>query len=100
MSVPNAGPAAGSVSVEAYDPHNVGTSVNQPSTKPSNSSFITAGSHPLGAEHKTSEGPPSTDPESQHAIVTADEEESDHPVAPDQFDPKYEATKWEIWSYY
>lgn len=23
-----------------------------------------------------------------------------HPVAPDQFDPRYETTKWEIWSYY
>ncbi len=23
-----------------------------------------------------------------------------HPVAPDQFDPKYETSKWEIWSYY
>jgi hypothetical protein len=24
----------------------------------------------------------------------------DTPVAPDQFDPKYETTKWEIWAYY
>jgi MFS-type transporter involved in bile tolerance (Atg22 family) len=24
----------------------------------------------------------------------------DHPVAPDQFDPRYETSKWEIWSYY
>jgi hypothetical protein len=23
-----------------------------------------------------------------------------HPVAPDQFDPRYETTKWEIWAYY
>lgn len=23
-----------------------------------------------------------------------------HPVAPDQFDPKYETTPWEIWAYY
>lgn len=22
------------------------------------------------------------------------------PVAPDQFDPKYETTRWEIWAYY
>ncbi|KAF2718859.1 MFS general substrate transporter [Polychaeton citri CBS 116435] len=26
--------------------------------------------------------------------------EDDHPVAPDQFNPKYETTKWEIWAYY
>lgn len=24
----------------------------------------------------------------------------EHPVAPDQFDPKYETTKWERWAYY
>ena len=28
------------------------------------------------------------------------EDEDDHPVAPDQFDPKYETSKWEVWSYY
>lgn len=26
--------------------------------------------------------------------------EEQHPVAPDQFDPKYETTRWEIWAYY
>ncbi|KAJ9603736.1 hypothetical protein H2200_011922 [Cladophialophora chaetospira] len=26
--------------------------------------------------------------------------DEEHPVAPDQFDPKYETTKWEIWAYY
>ncbi|CAK4031944.1 Autophagy-related 22 [Lecanosticta acicola] len=26
--------------------------------------------------------------------------EEDHPVAPDQFDPQYETSKYEIWSYY
>lgn len=26
--------------------------------------------------------------------------ETDRPVAPDQFDEKFEATKWEIWAYY
>ena len=25
---------------------------------------------------------------------------TDRPVAPDQFDEKFEATKWEIWAYY
>ena len=24
----------------------------------------------------------------------------DRPVAPDQFDPRYETSKWEIWAYY
>lgn len=24
----------------------------------------------------------------------------EHPVAPDQFNPKYETSKWEIWAYY
>lgn len=24
----------------------------------------------------------------------------EHPVAPDQFDPEYESSKWEIWAYY
>ena len=24
----------------------------------------------------------------------------DRPVAPDQFDPRFETTKWEIWAYY
>ena len=27
-------------------------------------------------------------------------EEEEVPVAPDQFDPKYETSKWEIWAYY
>lgn len=26
--------------------------------------------------------------------------EEDRPVAPDQFDPRYETSKWEIWAYY
>jgi len=26
--------------------------------------------------------------------------EDEQPVAPDQFDPRYETTRWEIWSYY
>jgi hypothetical protein len=31
------------------------------------------------------------------AISTPDDV---HPIAPDQFDPRYETTKWEIWAYY
>lgn len=27
-------------------------------------------------------------------------EEEERPVAPDQFDERYETNKWEIWSYY
>lgn len=26
--------------------------------------------------------------------------EDEHPIAPDQFDPKQETTPWEIWAYY
>jgi hypothetical protein len=26
--------------------------------------------------------------------------DTDTPVAPDQFDARYETSKWEIWSYY
>ena len=98
MSVPNAGPRAGSLSVEAHDPQPA-ASTGQPSTKPSNSSFFTAGSQPLADDKKRSSEPlNSTDPE--YGVATADEEDGDHPIAPDQFDPKYETSKWEIWSYY
>lgn len=31
-----------------------------------------------------------------HEILTT----SDHPIAPDQFDPKWETSKWEIYFYY
>lgn len=31
------------------------------------------------------------------AVANDDEE---RPVAPDQFDPKYETSRWEIWAYY
>lgn len=47
-------------------------------------------------------GPDAEDPikdvdvDSSHGN-TFDEE---HPVAPDQFDPKYETSKWEVWAYY
>ena len=26
--------------------------------------------------------------------------EDEHPIAPDQFNPQYETSKWEIWAYY
>jgi hypothetical protein len=31
---------------------------------------------------------------------TTEESLSDHPIAPDQFDPRLETDKYEIWSYY
>lgn len=40
------------------------------------------------------EDPPNTTSKDPEAIL------SDHPIAPDQFDPKWETDKWEIWSYY
>ncbi|OCT53079.1 putative autophagy protein (Atg22) [Cladophialophora carrionii] len=47
-------------------------------------------------------GPEAEDPKKDIEVVpshgnTFDEE---HPVAPDQFDPKYETSKWEVWAYY
>lgn len=41
------------------------------------------------------------DPKRQYSVPSnPDEEEEEGPIAPDQFDPKYETTKWERWSYY
>ncbi|KIW69107.1 hypothetical protein PV04_05002 [Phialophora macrospora] len=47
-------------------------------------------------------GPQAEDPKKDIDVNPArgntfDEE---HPVAPDQFDPKYETSKWEVWAYY
>ena len=39
------------------------------------------------------------DPKKEYSVPSNPEEE-DGPIAPDQFDPKYETTKWERWSYY
>ncbi|KIV96347.1 hypothetical protein PV10_00228 [Exophiala mesophila] len=39
------------------------------------------------------------DPKREYSVPSNPEEE-DGPIAPDQFDPKYETTKWERWSYY
>jgi hypothetical protein len=99
MSAPNAGVNALAESAEANDPHNIDASMRQPSTKPSGSSFFTAGTHASEAQ-KTSGDSPSVDPESHHGIITAEEDDSDYPIAPDQFDPKYETSNLEIWSYY
>jgi MFS-type transporter involved in bile tolerance (Atg22 family) len=73
MSVANAGPAMGSVSIEAQD------AMNQDP-------------HPFrrGSVH---------DVETTFN-VPSDALDSDHPIAPDQFNPAYESTRREIWSYY
>jgi len=34
------------------------------------------------------------------SVVGAAVEEEEKPIAPDQFDPRYETSKMEIWSYY
>ena len=36
----------------------------------------------------------------QGGIEASNLPEEEHPVAPDQFDPRYETSKWEIWAYY
>lgn len=43
--------------------------------------------------------PPAEDPQ-KVGLETYGTPEAEQPVAPDQFDPKYETTRWEIWSYY
>ena len=35
-----------------------------------------------------------------NAALDSDDISDEAPVAPDQFDPKYETSKWEIWAYY
>ena len=42
---------------------------------------------------------PST-PEKEEDLLPDDEDRNDRPIAPDQFDPQYETSKWEIWAYY
>ena len=39
-------------------------------------------------------------PEEAQRSGSLDIQTSDHPVAPDQFDPKWETSKHEIWAYY
>ena len=36
----------------------------------------------------------------RHDIDDDSVPDGERPVAPDQFDPKYETSKWEIWAYY
>lgn len=43
---------------------------------------------------------PAEDPPKFTADPSTAESLSDHPIAPDQFDPKYETDRIEIWSYY
>lgn len=72
MSVANAGPAAGSVSMEATDPLNQNVAPRRGSANDVETTFN----------------------------VPSDAIDSDHPVAPDQFNPLFESTRKEVWSYY
>jgi hypothetical protein len=72
MSAPNAGPAAGSVSLE---PNSV-LGENVPTRRRSIQDADTTYN------------------------VPSDALDSEHPVAPDQFNPAFEADRKEIWSYY
>ena len=38
--------------------------------------------------------------DSSSKLEPADALDEDRPIAPDQFDPTYETTRWEIWAYY
>jgi len=49
------------------------------------------------AAYPEAEDSKNTNPEIAEPANTA---EDVRPIAPDQFDPKYQASKWEIWSYY
>jgi len=49
------------------------------------------------ATYPQAEDSKNTNPE---LVEPANTVEDVRPVAPDQFDPKYQAGKWEIWSYY
>ena len=55
-----------------------------------NAGMVVAATYPEAEDSKN------TNPELDYANTPEDV----HPVAPDQFDPKYETTKWEIWAYY
>lgn len=43
---------------------------------------------------------PAEDPPKTSAFASTAIDDSDRPIAPDQFDPKYTADRLEIWSYY
>lgn len=73
MSAPNAGPTPVAVAVDG---------------RASVRNSLPGG--PSGVQHRGKSLPD----------VGAPDEAEDRPVAPDQFDPKYETTKWEIWAYY
>ncbi|OAL22174.1 hypothetical protein AYO20_11215 [Fonsecaea nubica] len=44
--------------------------------------------------------PEAEDPKKDAELNSPDDLDEDRPVAPDQFDPKYETSKWERWAYY
>ncbi|KIW75257.1 hypothetical protein Z517_12031 [Fonsecaea pedrosoi CBS 271.37] len=44
--------------------------------------------------------PEAEDPKKDAELNSPDDLDEDRPVAPDQFDPKYQTSKWERWAYY
>jgi hypothetical protein len=61
----------------------------------------------LAAAAAAAEDPPPLTPQSSkpnntplNPLQSAHASLSDHPIAPDQFDPKWETNNFEIWSYY
>jgi hypothetical protein len=72
MSVANAGIAAGATSIQAEDAMNSNLPLRRGSIQDVETTYN----------------------------VPSDAIDSDHPVAPDQFNPAFESTRKEIWSYY
>ena len=55
---------------------------------------------PLDQKHRKPEHEPGISGLEKGASSTSPGSSSEQPIAPDQFDPKYETSKWEIWAYY
>ena len=43
---------------------------------------------------------PAEDPQKSGIPISSQDSGDELPVAPDQFDPQYETSRWEIWAYY
>lgn len=44
--------------------------------------------------------PAAEDPQKGDIAISSNDSIDELPVAPDQFDPQYETSRWEIWAYY
>ena len=44
--------------------------------------------------------PEAEDPRKDSGVIDPDTTEVEQPIAPDQFNPKFQTTKWELWAYY